>query len=369
MPDSQRLTVMGPAYTSSDNHPSTLDPPSYITNRTNKVQYKDALRTWADIIRSFAKFDRKSEARLDMVGLIIYMSCDTDSKAKLRAAETEGVLNLKGQTNDPERIQLISRILDVIAAESASEKIQREVTLLNEIHQCRRQKNETPDTFANRFDGKVAEYVHQSNDKYSSNDQQWALLMLQNANLTPDTRNSITFQLTTGAAMRDGTVSKSIIHLHSTMLTALTRAYERADTTTDLETHPDAMEELKSVIQEIKETMDTQRKEDIPTIKFSEAVSVLRQVKVTTEHTPEATTMMAKRAPEHQEENNPRKRSRIEQLKTNTKCLACGRQGHWYKDNPKCLRIMESKGQGLNNPGGYDQKKPMTGTFFRPRGQ
>lgn len=55
----------------------------------------------ADIVRSFAKLDRQSQARLGMMGLEIYMACKQEEKAKLRAENTEGRLNLKGRDDDP----------------------------------------------------------------------------------------------------------------------------------------------------------------------------------------------------------------------------------------------------------------------------
>lgn len=363
-------TVMGPVHTSSDTHPSTIDPPSYVTNQTNKVQYKDALLTWIDIIRSFAKFDHKSQARLDMVGLIIYMSCDADTKAKLRAAETGGILNLKGEIDDPDRSHLISQILSTIAAESASEKIQREVTMLNNIHQCNRHKNETPETFANRFDAKVAEYVHQRSDKHSSNDQQWALLMLQNANLTPDTLNSITFQLTTGAAMRKNPVSPTTFSIQGTTLNDLTKAYKQIEASTEQAVRETALANMGKAIQEINTVVEAQPTEEVPTITFAEAVSVLRQVKVTTDQIAESTTMLAKRGADNNDTPFSRKKSRIDQIKSNTKCLACGRVGHWFKDNPRCLRIMDNRNPSQNvNRNNDESDKPNGNTFFRPRGQ
>lgn len=364
---------MGPAHSSSDMHSNTIEPPKFVTNQTNKVQYKDALSIWTDIIRSFAKFDHKSQGRLDMIGLIVYMSCDAEAKAKLRAAETEGLLKLKGDANDPDRKKLITQILNTIAAESASEKIQREVSLLNDIHQCTRQTNETPETYANRFDAKVATYVHQKSDKNSSSDQQWALLLIQNAKLTPDTRNSITFQLTTGAAMRKHPITTLTTTIHTSILQELIRAHQETNSATDEIARNTTQETIGRIIHEIIDIVNKQTAENIPTITFAEAISVLRQVKISTEHAP-VSTLLAKRPTDDYYTNAPRKRSRIEQIKATTKCIACGKVGHWFKDNPRCLHIIELRNKNHDNQRGGDRKEggqnPSTeGAFFRPRGQ
>lgn len=68
------------------------------------------------------------------------MLCDADGKEKLRTAEKGGMLKLKGETDHPDRNRIISQILDKIAVESSSDKIQHELTMLNNIHQCTREK-------------------------------------------------------------------------------------------------------------------------------------------------------------------------------------------------------------------------------------
>lgn len=38
-----------------------------------------------------------------------------------------------------------------------------------------------------------------------------------------------------------------------------------------------------------------------------------------------------------------KKRSRIDDIKARTRCMACGKQGHWYKDVSSCADIMKAK--------------------------
>lgn len=66
-----------------------------------------------------------------------------------------------GMDNDENSSVLIERIICSIAQASPSERIQCEVELLNEIHQCIRVNNKATICYANRFEAKVANYVHQ----------------------------------------------------------------------------------------------------------------------------------------------------------------------------------------------------------------
>lgn len=55
--------------------------------------------------------------------------------------------------------------------------------------------------FVNRFDGAVGKYINHTGNTDDQNGEQWAVLLIKNANLTPDTRKAVTFQLTTRAVV------------------------------------------------------------------------------------------------------------------------------------------------------------------------
>lgn len=172
---------------------TVMKPPKFVPNRTNKIQYTDALYTWADIIRSFAKAHPKAKARLETMGLILYLACDDEAKPKIRAKEAQKLLYLKGDKSDRLRSDLILRLVETISYETPHEKVQMEVNLLNNIHQCKRCVSDQTEAYANRFQRKVAQYVHQRNGSTSDDDQKWVLLLIHNAKSSVDTRNSITF--------------------------------------------------------------------------------------------------------------------------------------------------------------------------------
>lgn len=95
------------------------------------------LTKWAEVISGFPKEDPKENDRLSMMGHIVFRTCDYKYKAKLRSDETEGRMNLKGMIDDPDRTTLLQKIIENNAHETASERIQREVRLLSDIHQCK----------------------------------------------------------------------------------------------------------------------------------------------------------------------------------------------------------------------------------------
>lgn len=96
-------TDMGKAQTSSENQKGSITdvkPPDYISNKTNNSQYNDELRTWANIMRSFARADSKGKTRVGMVGILVYLAYDEEANEKIRAEETEKMLNLREGSGD-----------------------------------------------------------------------------------------------------------------------------------------------------------------------------------------------------------------------------------------------------------------------------
>lgn len=60
----------------------------FSPNCTNKVHYGDVLRTRAENMRSFSKTNPKEKSRLEIIDLIIYLSCDGYNKFKILEKET-----------------------------------------------------------------------------------------------------------------------------------------------------------------------------------------------------------------------------------------------------------------------------------------
>lgn len=96
-------------------NPSRLD-----TNKTDRVQHCDGLETGYEKVFSFALPDPKEKERLEMMDLIVHLSCDEEPKEKLRPEETGIRLSRKGTSDDTDHIALIAKIFDKIAQEIES---------------------------------------------------------------------------------------------------------------------------------------------------------------------------------------------------------------------------------------------------------
>lgn len=123
----------------------------FITNVTNKVHYRDSLRTWAEIVRSFAKSDLKEQAKLEMMVIIVYISCYEEAKSKFRAAEREETITRRVIEGDEDRSILIKMIITTFAHDTPAESVQRKVYLLLLMHQFKRAKNESMKAYINLF--------------------------------------------------------------------------------------------------------------------------------------------------------------------------------------------------------------------------
>lgn len=152
--------------------------------------------------------------------------------------------------------------------------------MLSDIHSCKRDAHEDSETYANKFEARVSKYGHQKNTRSPLDDQQWALLLLQNANLTADTRNSITFQLTTGAAMRKEDTTTNTMQVSLAEINEISRTLAEAQTADTSEERNDAADALKERIGRLEKRIQESNKAETPTISFYEAVCALKQVHI-----------------------------------------------------------------------------------------
>ena len=201
----EKLTVMGPEALSSStrgaNH-NQDQPPMFVTNHTIKSKYRDDIRGWIQMLIMFAEVDTKSKAMVNGAGPLVYRACDDYAQQIIQSAETSASINLKGSKNDPTREALVEQIINIIAKDSTTELMRMEVELLNNIQTCVRRTGESPHMFANRYTGTVARYVNQTSELTELTSRQFAVTMLRNAKLTPDTLNSLMFQLTTKISIK-----------------------------------------------------------------------------------------------------------------------------------------------------------------------
>lgn len=77
------------------------------------------------------------------------------------------------------------------------------------MYDCKRGKEKSSSTYVNRFNGTVARYVNEIGKLRLHASKQFAITMLRNENLTSDTMNTVTFQLTTQLSLKDSTAARA----------------------------------------------------------------------------------------------------------------------------------------------------------------
>lgn len=129
--DLNAVTVMGPDSNSDTlNGVSVITPPKFISGKTSKLQYRDALRRWFIMLNRIAQSDQKTKGLLNGAGRLIYLACDNDAQCILQQAEVSESLNLNGSDTEPSRWILINTIIELIAKDNANERIQHELNCL-----------------------------------------------------------------------------------------------------------------------------------------------------------------------------------------------------------------------------------------------
>ena len=323
-------TVMGPESSSvSFSGASVTSPPKFVSNVTAKTKYRDSLRRWMRMLTQFAKVDSKSKAILEGAGHLIYLSCDTLSQELLNQAEKSGELVLDGQQDDVSRNKMVEKILNTIAKDTPTEKVKREVDLLTEIQSCQRTSDESPSTFAVRFSSAVAAYANQTVELNENTSRQFAVLMLRNANLSPDTLNSLLFQLTTNITRRPRQHTARVELTKQELDAMLCDA--AGVTSSDGKTAQEKMTVARKAITKIEQ-------DSSPVFTLDDARASLSQVigdKATVK-----TSMLGRRSMAGGD-----RFGHIKKMKSESTCRACGKVGHWYRDNEECRRVIRERRQ------------------------
>lgn len=185
--------MMGPRYASPDSTGSNMSPLPFRTGSTIKVQYHDSLHTLDEITRSYAELHNLEKARLEMLGLIVYLACDDRAKARLRAEETEKRMTFKGNVTGADGQLFVDQGISFMGHCTLSESSWREIKLFGNSHQCKRDPKKMAEAYEKRFEACVARYVHKKMVDSVHDDQQKVLILPLKQNLTHHPRHKGTF--------------------------------------------------------------------------------------------------------------------------------------------------------------------------------
>lgn len=331
--NSRSITVMGPDDTSSGQPGiNPIHPPKFLTNKTNKKEYRDSIRAWIQMMNSFAQADSKYRAHVQGAGHLIFMMCDMTSKEILKQAETDGKLTLKGNESDPTRTALVESIVEVLATESPTEAVRHEVDILSDIVACVRRKDEAPREFATRFRGVIARYVNATKMLSPPVSRQFAVMMLRNAELSSDTMNAIMFQLSSLGKPTSNTVIE--IKLSAEEMKRWV-----------MENHSDSENIEKEMVSSVKKAIKNGENNNKVDFTLEDAAAAISQA-IVEKKTIDITGYLGYREINRQD--------RIRRMKENSECKICGKRGHWWTDNEECRMEMSKKRRKIND--GWDQR-------------
>lgn len=354
-PTFDQTTVMGPAMTITPRKPT--DPPPF-TLVTNKFKWRQQVRTWVRIVKRMSDGGCKiAKATNSALGDSLYLAVDESSRYLLDHALHTGELSLDPAEDDPDQSKMIEKILDIVAEESPTESIKRLVSMMQDVHQCVRHNNESPIVFARRFKGLASLYLNNCHSGNTIQDSQlFAMILLQNAKLPETTMNHLILQLisestTKGSSHISENVTLSEVKvksiMHSTANIASTLAQEHADISICQQMINQTSEDLRIIL----ELHDKRTKEfkNIPNLTLNAAARAVSEISVNLTDGSEKSlhgTMLGKRVIHHQPEPSSNNKRRIpigEGPKANSNCKACGKKGHWWKDQPACVAEMKKR--------------------------
>lgn len=138
---------------------------------------------------------------------------------------------------------------------------------------------------------------------------------------------------------KEGSVAASIV-VHTTDIHALANAIKICHECDDVNTYRETLIGIEARMSEVSSRADIVCKDAAPSITFPEAVVALKQIKVSDEGKRNIGGMFARW---EVDVRRPRKRSKLDEIKKRTKCLGCGKVGHWFRDSPACTTLMKEK--------------------------
>lgn len=97
-------------------------------------KYKDSVAKWTTMLHLMEKSDRKAQDRLAAVGFMLYLAHDDEAMESMNQTDTEGTLSLERADRYEERGELLHAVMYILATESPTEKIRREIEMSSDIH-------------------------------------------------------------------------------------------------------------------------------------------------------------------------------------------------------------------------------------------
>lgn len=363
------FTVMGPG---RDNAPKQdLLTPPFLSPTTDKFKWRKQVQLWATTVKRFAKGgDKRARGILNAIGLTLFNALDAVFASKVERAITAGLVSLDlddDESTNANPTTVVQEIIDIVAKDSPTDGIHRLVQMMRNIYGCTRKNGEDVAIYARRFQSLALDYLNHCDAIAAEQDSQnFAMLLLENANIPSSVYSAVVTQLVSAATARQTDdngkiyiISKGALHDTLSKLETIEQSHSTQGEDTTVQDSPDIqclpeLQAIKKVIQNAINKNNRHEKEDRASFRVTldDAVEALADVKVDDNRDTDAIklktngTMMGKRSYNDSNDNSLKKfprntRNKIhipngEGPKARTRCRACGKPNHWYKD-PECI--------------------------------
>lgn len=180
----KQLTVMGPG--GIDGPTSALMPPRF-NDESDKLAWREAVIDWSEnVLACAAGGDNKAKGMAACLGLTLYRSLPLGTKEQIKQSVRSGEITLtpNGDTGPKQQIELVRKIMDIVAKDTAIDRISRMVRLNTHVHKCVRRSNESIKEFVARF--KIPSFAYLNivrADYHSPESQIFAMTLIINAKL------------------------------------------------------------------------------------------------------------------------------------------------------------------------------------------
>lgn len=189
----------------------SLDPPAL----SEKLEYRHAMERWVKTIATLAKAGNSQAVCLSAVmAEVVMASLPPELNAMVTTRVAQGEINLDAGTFGGQ-LKAVQSIVKLIASDSPTEHVDRIANAYAEVSECKRKKGEAVKIYATRFYSKAQTYLRiAGGDESDAGGLVLALVFVENALLTPETRQQVKLQLQQAAILsvreqgqyvRDGT--------------------------------------------------------------------------------------------------------------------------------------------------------------------
>ena len=273
----------------------------------------------------------------------------------------------ENQETDP--METFEKIIALIAKDSVTETVRRLVSMLKQVYACKREQNESTAVYANRFEAIARRYLNNCSYMTALQDSQnFAMLILENANLPDESYNTVISQTVTKAKER-GISEEPVVSVPQEIFKKLKEEHDaclekcqqrsptessrnenlKKEQSNEIQTHLKKASEIFAKQRRIEADRDITQKSGIR-LTLDDAIEAIIEVKVggsASQRDPlnnelKTGSLLGKHTYTDKEPQyngtgpeNGKRRKYIpsgEGLKKNSRCKMCKQIGHWWTD-------------------------------------